>query len=511
MTGSYSLAPVWFSDVVGSTLMIVISFGAVWYASRLKKVDPSNVIWMYLLVLSVALAGFSISRSVAHLAKHLMLMTGHLYVWELFRPYTGAINSSTFIVVAAVTIFFQRVQRINAQILADKVALEKATQDIGLLNRDLEGLVEKRTLELSLSEKKYRGIFEGSMDMIFVLDDQLNFEDMNPSGLATLGYDSNDKFVQLVSLNEIFFSSSDYDDLLRDLSLSGSIRDRECRVREKSGLEVFILLSLTATIGDSGKEKSYVGIAKDITARRRMERQLQQADRLASLGQTAAGIAHELNTPLGIILGYTQLLLRNCQESDDAYGDLQIIEKHTRTCKRIVQDLLRFTRDSGTKKSYVDLVTCFDEVTSFFGHQFEKEGITVESRVYPGLPKVFADGEKLKQVLVNLLLNAKQAISGNGIIVMAARFDPEQQEILISVSDNGCGMSPKTAGKIFDPFFTTKPVGEGTGLGLSVSYGIIQAHGGRLEVESEEGLGTTFTILLPLVEESRENFEQKRP
>ncbi len=507
--GYYSLAPVWFSDVVGSTLMIIISFGAVWYASRLKKAEPSNVMWMYLLVLSVALAGFSISRSVAHLAKHVMLMTGHTYLWELFRPYTGAINSSAFIVVAAVTLFFQQVQKINAQILADKIALENATQDIGLLNRDLEGLVEKRTRELSLSEKKYRGIFEGSMDIIFVLDEQFNFQDMNPSGLATLGYDSNDKFVQLVSLNEIFFSSSDYDDLLRDLSLSGSIRDRECRVREKSGLEVLILLSLTAAIGDSGREKSYVGIGKDITARRRMERQLQQADRLASLGQTAAGIAHELNTPLGIILGYTQLLLRNCRESDDAYGDLQIIEKHTRTCKRIVQDLLRFTRNSETKKSYVDLVTCFDEVISFFGRQFEKEGITVESRVEKGLPKVFADSEKLKQVLVNLLVNAKQAISGNGIIAMAARLDPEQHEILISVADNGCGMSPKTAGKIFDPFFTTKPVGEGTGLGLSVSYGIIQAHGGRLEVESEEGVGTTFTILLPLSEESQLSFERE--
>ena len=133
----------------------------------------------------------------------------------------------------------------------------------------------------------------------------------------------------------------------------------------------------------------------------------------------------------------------------------------------------------------------------------------MESRVEKGLPKVFADSEKLKQVLVNLLVNAKQAISGNGIIAMAARLDPEQHEILISVADNGCGMSPKTAGKIFDPFFTTKPVGEGTGLGLSVSYGIIQAHGGRLEVESEEGVGTTFTILLPLSEESQLSFERE--
>ena len=508
MKGSYSLAPVWLSDVVGSTLMILISFGAVWYAYRLRKTEPSSVIWMYLLVLCAALAGFSISRSVGHLAKHVMLITGYTYIWEIFRPYTGAINSIAFIVVASVTLFFPRVQRINAQILEDKTALEKATQDIKLLNRNLEALVEKRTLELSLSEKKYRGIFEGSMDMIFVLDDQFNFKDINPSGLDTLGYDSPSELIGTGRLAEVFFSFLDYEDFLRDLSVKGSIKDRECRIREKSGLEIFILLSVTGTVGDAGKEKSYVGIAKDITARRRMERQLQQADRLASLGQTAAGVAHELNTPLGIILGYTQLLLRGFNEQDGRHGDLEIIEKQTKNCRRIVQDLLKFARDSQTKRSYVDLIECFNEVISLLGHQFEKEGVIVKTCFEPDLPKVFADGEKLKQVLVNLLVNAKQAISGNGTIVVTSKVDQGQQGILVSVSDNGCGMSHKTAEKIFDPFFTTKPVGIGTGLGLSVSYGIIQAHGGRIEVESEEGVGTTFNILLPLSEELQANVEE---
>ncbi|MGD9817373.1 MAG: nitrogen regulation protein NR(II) [Desulfomonilaceae bacterium] len=505
MTGYYSLAPVWISDVVGSALMLLISFGAIYYAYRLRNAEPSSIIWMYLLVLSAALAGFSISRAVAHLAKHAMLMAGYPHMWEFFRPYTGAFNSIAFIVVASVTFFFPKVQKINSEILNDKIALEQATRDIKALNRDLEALVERRTRQLSVSERKYRGIFVGSMDTIFVLNQKFIFEDINPTGLSLLGYDSLKDFIGKISLADIFVSNSDYAQFLEDISRSGIIKDMECPIRNRSGAELVVLLSVTVTAKDLSRRTNYVGIAKDITVRRRMEKQLHQADRLASLGQTAAGVAHELNTPLGIILGYTQLLLRNCKESDALHSDLKIIEKQTNNCKRIVQDLLKFARNSETKKSDVDLIECFNEAISLFGHQFQKEGVTVETRFENNLPKVFADGEKLKQVLVNLLVNAKQAISGNGLIVVTMKLNPDRRAVIVSISDNGCGMSTDTVEKIFDPFFTTKPVGVGTGLGLSVSYGIIQAHGGALEVESEEGVGSTFHITLPLSDPNHQN------
>jgi signal transduction histidine kinase len=134
-------------------------------------------------------------------------------------------------------------------------------------------------------------------------------------------------------------------------------------------------------------------------------------------------------------------------------------------------------------------------VISLLGHQFEKEGVIVKTSFEPDLPKIFADGEKLKQVLVNLMVNAKQAISGNGTIVVTAKVDQEQQGILISVSDNGCGMSPKTAEKIFDPFFTTKE--NGTGLGLAIVKKFIDLHAGIITVESEVKKGTAFKIFIP--------------
>lgn len=498
MIDSYSLAPVWFTDVAGSTLMIILSFFCVIYANRLKDTQPSNVIWTYLLALSLALAGFSISRAVGHLAKHLLLMSGYSDIWLFFRPYTGAINSIAFVIVAGVTVFFQRVQRINAGILNDKKALEEASAEVMRLNRDLESLVEQRTNELSLSEKKYRGIFEGSMDMIFVLDDQMRFEDINEAGLKFLGYNHEEELIPMVSFASLFSSQSNFDELVKEIEKSGSIINRECALKDRSGEESLILLSLSTATDDSGKIKNYEGIAKDITARKRMERQLQQADKLASLGQTVAGIAHELNTPLGVILGYSQLLIRSFNEEDAAYNDLKIIEKQTKNCKRIVEDLLKFARDSKTQKSITDLAKCFDEVVSLLGRQFEKEGVSMEINMDPDLPALFADADKLKQVFVNLLVNAKQSIKENGKISITTEVEESGKVVKVSVSDNGCGIPPNIRDKIFDPFFTTKPVGEGTGLGLSVSYGIVQDHGGSIEVKSEQGIGTTFTVLLPL-------------
>ncbi|MCL4540670.1 MAG: ATP-binding protein, partial [Bacteroidetes bacterium] len=141
------------------------------------------------------------------------------------------------------------------------------------------------------------------------------------------------------------------------------------------------------------------------------------------------------------------------------------------------------------------------EVISLLGHQFELDNITVQTHLDPNLPSLIADGEKLKQVFMNLFMNAKQAISGEGMIEVGTRLDSSGTNLLVTISDNGCGIPVRNIDKIFDPFFTTKPVGEGTGLGLSVSYGIIQDHDGRIEVDSRAGKGSTFTLTLPVAPE----------
>ena len=234
-----------------------------------------------------------------------------------------------------------------------------------------------------------------------------------------------------------------------------------------------------------------------------MERQLQQADRLASIGQLASGIAHEINNPLGLILGYTQLMLRDEPEGSERLEDLKIIEKHARACKTVVRDLLNFARSAPSMKGPGHLHTCIREILGVVRHPFELDGVGIETDLDEAMPTMELDEAKIKQVFMNLIMNAKQAIKNKGTIRVTTRFDPKAGAGLLEVRDSGCGIPPEHLSRIFDPFFTTKEPGEGTGLGLSVSYGIVQDHGGEISVESEPGLGSSFTVTLPVTEDRR--------
>lgn len=500
MNETYSMAPIWFTDVIGSASMVVLSFLSVMYAMRLVRARPADVIWTYLLWLTLALAVFAASRSVGHIAKRLLLLSGMDAIWLQLRPYSGALNTITFMAVASITLFFHRVQRIHAAIIDDRRALREAGLEVMRLNQDLETLVIHRTEELSQSESKYRRVFEGSMDMIFILDGRGEFVDINKAGLSTLGFACTQDLVGRKDLASFFVSTEDYRQVMEDVRQHGFVKDRECRLKSKTGAELFVLLNATGSKDEEGRLIRYEGMAKDITARKHLERQLQQADKLASLGQISTGLAHEINNPLGVVLGYTQLLIRETESGTQLRDDLKTIEKHARNCKTILDDLLKFARSTPTKKSSVDINACLSEVISLLAHQFELEKISLQTELEPSLPRLVADGEKVKQVFMNLLMNAKQAITNAGRIVVQTRKDGAQSSVEVAIMDNGCGIPPELVHKIFDPFFTTKPVGEGTGLGLSVSYGIIQDHGGRIEVTSEPGKGSTFSVFLPLEE-----------
>lgn len=228
-----------------------------------------------------------------------------------------------------------------------------------------------------------------------------------------------------------------------------------------------------------------------------MKSQLIMADRLASLGQMAAGVAHEINNPLTSVIGYTDLLLQSESLSLEEREDLKVVQTQARRCRDIVQNLLKFARRRDPQKVPVDLAEVLKETMSLVEYEIKSSGVTLLLEEDPALPPVSADPSQLKQVFLNLVSNARQACEGQPESRITLRAQAVDGVVRVSCEDNGCGIAPGNLDRIFDPFFTTKPVGKGTGLGLSISYGIVKDHGGTLRVSSVEGTGTTFTIDFP--------------
>lgn len=280
---------------------------------------------------------------------------------------------------------------------------------------------------------------------------------------------------------------------------NGFVTNVEIVLKCSDGARMGSLVSGSIDANQPGQDETIHFLVKDIEQRRIMEKQMAQADKLASIGQLSAGIAHEINNPLGVILGYTQLLLRNEKTATDRYGDLKTIEKHVKNCKSIVKDLLNFSRSSKSEIKTTFINEAADDVLNFILHHSKLDGIDIVRNFDQSVPPMLLDEKKIRQVLINLLMNAGHAVGKKGNISLSTEYLRQDNEVAIKVADTGCGIEKKNLTRIFDPFFTTKPTGEGTGLGLSVSYGIVKSHGGNILVESEPGKRTLFTVLLPVV------------
>lgn len=233
-----------------------------------------------------------------------------------------------------------------------------------------------------------------------------------------------------------------------------------------------------------------------------------QGEKLASIGVLASGIAHELNNPLTGILTFTSLMRKNATEGTQDASDLDLVIRETKRCASIIRRLLDFAREKVPSKGFFNLNQVIQDTVRFIEGPATLRQVEITTNLDPQLPQVWGDPDLIKQVIMNLLVNAEQAIEGHGKIVVTSRrlkaSDRAQAEeesppmVEISITDTGCGIPDANLQRIFDPFFTSKDVGKGTGLGLSVSYGIVKAHGGKISVESVVGAGTTFRVHLPV-------------
>ena len=495
---SVTSLPIWIVDMLGSVLMILFSFLCLNLVRTLRIRDQGNVIWTYLFWLILGLAGFAVSRSAGHILKQMLVLSGHEPVWSAIRPYSGAINTLMFAFVASVTLFFERIWKIYRQMAKDKQELQTVRDELLFVNQNLENRVAERTRELAQSEHKYRRIFEVSRDMILVTGWDGTILNMNPAGCKIFGYRDADSSFHQKSLADFFVDPSDWEQIQKIIERFGFVSNAEFSLKHREDEQIRVLVSGSLDDGLPDREPTIHFLIKDIEQRRLVEEQIAQADKLASIGQLSAGIAHEINNPLGIILGYTQLLIRNETPETEKYNDLKTIEKHVRSCKSIVEDLLNFARSSKPNEDVIRVDEALDDVLAFIQQHAGLENIEVRKHYDASVPEMRLDEKKIKQVFMNLIMNAKHAVGKKGTLRIATGLGPSEGQMFVKIADTGHGIEKKNLARIFDPFFTTKPTGEGTGLGLSVSYGIIKNHGGDILVESEAGQGSTFTIVLPL-------------
>lgn len=272
-----------------------------------------------------------------------------------------------------------------------------------------------------------------------------------------------------------------------------------------AGMETRYYDATVTPIEDNNGKHRALMFLRDVTDRRSQELQLMQAEKMSSIGVLAAGVAHEINNPLSSVAGYSEALLRRLRDEPGLAEDprlevfqkyLDVIMRETYRCKGIIDSLLSFSRKSEGSMGPVDLNRVLQEVLELVRHKSRYEHIEIIEFLQHDLEPVLGDGAGLRQVFMNLLLNAHQAINGSGIVEIST-YRAEGMGI-VQIRDSGCGIAPQQMAQIWNPFFTTKTVGQGLGLGLAITYNIIQRQGGEIQVESQQDKGSTFTVRLPL-------------
>ena len=402
-----------------------------------------------------------------------------------------------------------------AAVVVRRRAPADQSDDLERLRNLLRDYIADRELTedaLLQSEERYRSLIARASYGIYRSSPDGRFLEVNAALVRMLGYESADELLNLGS-GSFHADPAERERLLRIAEHGERLPDSiEMRWLRRDRSQITVRSTAQPRYRANGTIEYFEGIVEDVTDRLRQEEIVRRSERMAGLGTTLAGVAHELNNPLTAVIGFAQIMAKSPRNDDDRIG-LETIHREALRAARIVKDLLTFTRkQEGTRIEPVDMNAIAEYILSTRRYALETRGVRCILNLDPGLPAVAGDRSQMEQVLLNLLVNAEHALaaaldapagasiegSPRGSIAISSALDGD--EVVLQLSDTGAGISPENLTRIWDPFWTTKAEGEGTGLGLSVVHGIVTAHGGTIEVTSDIGGGTTFTLRLPASE-----------
>jgi len=410
-------------------------------------------------------------------------------------------------VVATQSIFRNITDRKNMekQLQEKNEELDAQNEELRAINEELRATEE----ELQHSQERLERMFESVTDGIVVAATNGTILKVNQSAVQMHGFTTDD---ELLGKNALELSAPrDHEKITQNMRRAlkeGTLSGVECNLLKADGSEFPAELSTSALKNASGKVIGHITTVRDITERKQaeeredqLEQELNLASRLASIGQLAAGVAHEINNPLTGVIGFSHLMLSR-DIPDDMKQDLQVIHSEAQRVAKIVENLLIFAHQRKAGREYVNINDIITRVLELRAYEMKVNNIDVENQLDSELPFTMADAGQLQQVFLNIILNAEyfmtKAHNKGKLLVKTEKINGN---IRVSFTDNGTGISPENLDKIFNPFFTTKEVGKGTGLGLSICHGIITQHKGRIYAQSQPGKGATFVIELPIVAE----------
>jgi two-component system, cell cycle sensor histidine kinase and response regulator CckA len=393
---------------------------------------------------------------------------------------------------------------------------ERDREILKFVSQQLAAAIEHKRYEEALrrSEARSRSLILSAAFGICRCNLHGKLLDVNPALITMLGYGSVEDLLQLDVRREVFVNPQELDRLADDYRRVGSLNGVEVQWKRKDGRAIIVRLSGCASISTDEPEEVLELIAEDITDRRQLEEQLRQAQKMDAVGRLAGGVAHDFNNLLMVINGYTEVLLEQLEQGSAVHHKVQSIQQAADRAATLTRQLLAFSRKQLLELKVVDVNTVVEDMERLL-RPLIGENIELVTRLSSDTGHTRADAGQLEQVIMNLVVNAKDSMPDGGKLTLQSsdvtirefsehRFIAPGRYAVISVADTGLGMDKETQSRIFEPFFTTKEKGKGTGLGLSTVYGIVKQSSGYVFAQSEPGKGTTFHVYLPRVEDSAE-------